>query len=260
MGRAIETRVQNYFGAYESGMSLGDLHNHTDATDGLMHFRQVIDQAEELGLTAIAITDHDTVRSAMEAREYAAKQGYGLQVYVGAEISMSRRRHIVALGIEHDIASGKSPEWTIRKIHNEGGIALVPHPLSPLVPSLGKRVLLAIAYHVDSAVHPDAFELLNGGTARTPIGQHLNNQAKNFYLQHKTGLGAAVGSTDGHHNGVVGEVLTGFRGDLFKAINGKETVVLFLDERVPITSGDLARQFYRSMVREPAKRLLRGGK
>ncbi|HEY75737.1 MAG TPA: PHP domain-containing protein [Thermoflexia bacterium] len=68
-------------------MSLGrvDLHIHSTASDGLFSPSQVVRSALELGLTAIALTDHDTTSGIAEALQ--AAEGTGLEVIPGVEIN-----------------------------------------------------------------------------------------------------------------------------------------------------------------------------
>ena len=62
-----------------------DLHVHTTASDGTDSPAEVVRKAQELGLSAIAITDHDTTRGVAEAQ--AAAAGSSLRVIAGIEIS-----------------------------------------------------------------------------------------------------------------------------------------------------------------------------
>lgn len=64
-----------------------DLHIHTDHSDGLQTPRQVVDSARELGLAAVAITDHDAVTGVGEAQAYAAE--VGVELVSGIELSAS---------------------------------------------------------------------------------------------------------------------------------------------------------------------------
>lgn len=66
-----------------------DLHMHTTASDGTFSPSDAVRYAKELGLTAIAITDHDTVAGFDEAE--AAGERYGLEVVSGIEISTERK-------------------------------------------------------------------------------------------------------------------------------------------------------------------------
>ena len=62
-----------------------DLHTHSSASDGTDSPRELVAHARELGLRAIALTDHDTVAGVKEA--LAAGKEYGVEVLPGIEIS-----------------------------------------------------------------------------------------------------------------------------------------------------------------------------
>lgn len=62
-----------------------DLHAHTTASDGLHSPSEVVRKAKEAGLTAVAITDHDTVSGAVEAQEEGER--IGIAVVPGVELS-----------------------------------------------------------------------------------------------------------------------------------------------------------------------------
>ncbi len=63
-----------------------DLHTHTTASDGTLSPRELVAAAQEAGLEAVAITDHDTVAGLAEG--LAAGRELGLEVVPGVEISM----------------------------------------------------------------------------------------------------------------------------------------------------------------------------
>lgn len=62
-----------------------DLHTHTTASDGTYEPHQSVKRAQEKGLKALAITDHDTVAGIAEAIE--ASEKWGIEVVPGIEIS-----------------------------------------------------------------------------------------------------------------------------------------------------------------------------
>jgi predicted metal-dependent phosphoesterase TrpH len=66
-------------------LKLIDLHIHSTASDGSYAPAEVVRQAKEGGLAAIALTDHDTVDGLAEAM--AAGEQLGLEVIPGVEIS-----------------------------------------------------------------------------------------------------------------------------------------------------------------------------
>lgn len=77
--------------------NLCDLHTHTRASDGMNAPAENVRLAQEKGLAAIAITDHDTVAGIEEA--LAAGQQYGITVVPGVEIStVAAGRDIHVLG------------------------------------------------------------------------------------------------------------------------------------------------------------------
>jgi len=69
-----------------------DLHVHTTASDGLLTPAEVIDMAVRLGLTGIAITDHDTLMGLKPAIEYLSANKIGLDFIPGIEINTDVER------------------------------------------------------------------------------------------------------------------------------------------------------------------------
>lgn len=63
-----------------------DLHVHTTASDGALSPREVVRRAKEMGLKAIAITDHDTVEGIAEAVQEGTRRG--IEVVPGVELSV----------------------------------------------------------------------------------------------------------------------------------------------------------------------------
>ncbi|NLW91293.1 MAG: PHP domain-containing protein [Syntrophomonadaceae bacterium] len=64
-----------------------DLHVHTTASDGLLTPAEVIELAIEIGLTGIAITDHDTMNGLVSAAEYLKSKQLSLDFIPGIEIN-----------------------------------------------------------------------------------------------------------------------------------------------------------------------------
>ncbi|SFB36953.1 hypothetical protein SAMN05216312_106365 [Cohnella sp. OV330] len=69
-------------------MKRADLHTHTTASDGLHKPSENVRMAAGAGLSAIGITDHDTVAGLDEARQ--AAKTYGIEVVPGVEISTAQ--------------------------------------------------------------------------------------------------------------------------------------------------------------------------
>lgn len=80
-----------------------DLHVHSTVSDGTLTPVELVDHAVEVGLSAFALTDHDTIRGVQKAKERAAwhkSQGRAIEVYSGVEISAAyKERDIHILGL-----------------------------------------------------------------------------------------------------------------------------------------------------------------
>jgi predicted metal-dependent phosphoesterase TrpH len=63
-----------------------DLHIHTSYSDGLLNPQQIVELAQQRRLTAIAITDHDSVAGVQETVEWGTSAG--IEVVAGIEISI----------------------------------------------------------------------------------------------------------------------------------------------------------------------------
>ncbi len=70
-----------------------DLHLHTNASDGLFTPEEAVRHAQKLDLSAIAVTDHDTVDGFKIAQTYA--DGSDLEVFPGVELSCMYRGYDV---------------------------------------------------------------------------------------------------------------------------------------------------------------------
>ncbi len=96
-----------------------DLHTHTDISDGSESPEATVRHAKELGLRAIAITDHDSINGVKAAQ--AAGKKYGVEVVSGMELSCGwydKEVHILAYDLDPD--SDKLPpvlSWVVEDRH-----------------------------------------------------------------------------------------------------------------------------------------------
>lgn len=83
-------------------MSYVDLHCHSTASDGTLAPRAVVAAAKQCGLSALSLTDHDTVAGQAEAAAAAAE--LGLEFITGIEISAEYPRpgtlHMLGYGVD----------------------------------------------------------------------------------------------------------------------------------------------------------------
>lgn len=80
-----------------------DLHCHSIVSDGELTPTELVARAKLQGVTALALTDHDTTAGYQEARSAASK--INLKIIAGIELSASWQNktfHIVGLGIDPD--------------------------------------------------------------------------------------------------------------------------------------------------------------
>ena len=79
-------------------MGFADIHIHSIYShDATTTVRGVLKQASSVGLSVIAVTDHDDIRGAFDARELASQ--YNIEVISGVEVT-TRDGHLLALFIE----------------------------------------------------------------------------------------------------------------------------------------------------------------
>ncbi len=75
---------------------LVDLHVHTTASDGTMSPKQLVKYAKQKGISALGITDHDTIAGIEEAGD--AGKLLGVEVIPGIEISVDYKGEMHILG------------------------------------------------------------------------------------------------------------------------------------------------------------------
>jgi predicted metal-dependent phosphoesterase TrpH len=112
-----------------------DLHCHTRASfDCLSNPADVARLAAERGLTHLAITDHDRIDGALEARAAAPA---GLTVIVGEEVKTSEG-DLICLYLEHAIPPGLTAAETIAAARRQGALVGIPHPFDTFRGSLAR--------------------------------------------------------------------------------------------------------------------------
>lgn len=96
-------------------MNTIDLHVHSNASDGTFTPTEVVSEAIATGLSAIALTDHDTIsgiKEALDAAATAAQKGQHIQIIAGTELSVAyKNRDIHILGLFLDIENKELIEF-----------------------------------------------------------------------------------------------------------------------------------------------------
>ena len=191
-----------------NGGELGkaDMHLHTLYSDGTASVQAVLDHVERsTDLDVIAITDHERIDGALRAAEIHDAGDFSFELVVGEEIT-TRRGHVVALFITERVPALRPLPETLERIHDQGGIAIAPHAMAPLTPSLGRGSLLFTHESADPRHRLDAIELMNPSTAgrsRRAARRRLNDDVLRL---------AAVGNSDAHVLEGIGTAWTWFPG------------------------------------------------
>jgi predicted metal-dependent phosphoesterase TrpH len=164
-----------------------DLHMHTDHSgDCATPVEVLLATAREQGLGAIAVTDHNEISGALEARAQAAEVGPHppLKVIVAEEIKTASQGEVIGLFIEEKIPRGLTLEETVAEIKRQGGLVYVPHPFDRMHSVPDYEHLLRILDDVD------AIEVFN---PRVAIGA-FNEEAVRFAAKYRIVAGAGSDS------------------------------------------------------------------
>jgi predicted metal-dependent phosphoesterase TrpH len=196
-----------------------DLHIHSLASDGVDGVEAILEAAMRLGLNVIAVTDHERVDAAIVAQHIARARGLPIEVIVGEEIT-TRNGHLLGLFLRERIKPWASMRESIARVHDQGGIAIVAHPLVPYPLCASASTIRRLLDSGDTAVHPDAIEAFNPTTA----GMHWTRRVPAFIAE----MGVAgVGGSDAHQASSIGRVVTTFPGttpeELREAIAARAT-------------------------------------
>jgi predicted metal-dependent phosphoesterase TrpH len=107
-----------------------DLHCHSKASfDCRTSFETIIERCHVENINVQAITDHNEVWGALELQTMT-QHDPNLTIIVGEEI-LTNEGELIGLFLEERIEPGLSPEKTILKIKEQGGLVLLPHGFDP---------------------------------------------------------------------------------------------------------------------------------
>jgi len=160
-----------------------DLHMHTDhSPDCATPVRTLLETARERGLGAIAITDHNEVSGALEAREIADE--VGIKVIVSEEVKTAEQGEVIGLFLSEKIERGMTMAETIAEIRRQDGLVYVPHPFDRLHSVPDYEHLLDMVEEID------ILEVFNPRVALTAF----NEEAERFAAKYRIVPGAGSDS------------------------------------------------------------------
>lgn len=196
-------------------IGIGDIHTHTmysgftkyrflSFPDSVTTPQTSIKVAEKMGLGALCITDHNTIKGALAAQKFNKDI-----VVIGEEIS-SNEGEILGLFLQEKIEPGLSAEETIERIHSQDGIAVAPHPYSGYCACIGTKI---------NTLKFDGIEVFNS--------LHRDGYANALALKNCNGH-AKLGGSDAHASFMIGNGYTLFDGnsqeDFRTAIKNRQTI------------------------------------
>jgi predicted metal-dependent phosphoesterase TrpH/glycosyltransferase involved in cell wall biosynthesis len=162
-----------------------DLHTHTDwSHDCATPVTNLLDRAQEIGLGAIAVTDHNAFGGALEA--VALARDRDLVVIPGEEVKTDGQGEVIGLFLREEIPRGMSFADTIAAIREQGGLVYLPHPFDRMHtipdPATLHRHLAEI----------DVFEVFNARLLRDSFNDEALRFARKYRLLEGAGSDAHV--------------------------------------------------------------------
>jgi predicted metal-dependent phosphoesterase TrpH len=145
---------------------------------------ELVAHAEEQGLGAIAVTDHNVFGGALAAVE--AARGRDLVVIPGEEVKTGGDGEVIGLFLEQEIPRGMSFAETVAAIREQGGLVYVPHPFDRMhsIPSPA-----TLSRHLSDI---DVFEVYNARLLFEAYNDEALRFARKYNLTEGAGSDAHV--------------------------------------------------------------------
>jgi predicted metal-dependent phosphoesterase TrpH len=89
---------------------------------------KIVERCLELDINCIAVADHDTIAGALKLREIAP-----FRVIIAEEI-LTPAGEIMGLFLSEKVSQRPSPQETISRIRDQGGLVAIPHPFGRSLP------------------------------------------------------------------------------------------------------------------------------
>lgn len=170
-----------------------DTHMHCieGSNDSFLKIEEIVNQAKIMGLDAICITDHDSLRAKKYALEYGEKNNF--KIFVGVEI-LTYEGDILVFGLDEIPMEKMHAQELIDLVNSKGGVAICAHPFRDNNRGCGNNIRDFKGLH--------GIETFNGSTK-----PHHNLYA--FALALELNL-ATLAASDCHETEAVGRYCTIF--------------------------------------------------
>jgi len=161
-----------------------DLHIHTrHSICSNLDPKSIAGYAKLKRLDGLAITDHDSMNGCAKVQESARD----LLIIPGVEITTASGE-LIALFVREPIKPGLSLSETTNRIHEAGGLVVIPHPFDRYRKSVGDRI---------NEITADAIEVYNSRN----IYKKANHMALKFASEKEI---VAVAGSDSHFKEEIG--------------------------------------------------------
>ena len=171
-------------------MLKADLHIHSKySMDSRNEPEEIVKRCQKLGLTCVAIADHDAVQGGLEVQKIAP-----FKVIVAEEV-LTMSGEVMGMFLKERIAGGIPLEKAIDAIREQGGLVNIPHPFDPV-----RGLRLNAAEFEKLAPKIDMMEVFN---ARV-LSKQTNIKAAAFAKAHNL---PGTAGTDSHTIQEIGGVM-----------------------------------------------------
>lgn len=166
-----------------------DPHVHSvDSFDAHAPAELILEQARDIGLDGVVVTDHDAIDESRRAAALAPE--FDLIGISGVELSTADG-HLLAIGVDRLPETGRPLAETVAQVRELGGVAVIPHPFQRSRHGVRRRDL----------VDCDAIEAFNSWS----FTGYRNRTARRF--ADRFGY-PSLGASDAHSVAMVGRAYT----------------------------------------------------
>lgn len=163
-----------------------DFHTHSKySADGYVKPRELVKAAVKKGLDGIAVTDHGTIKGALEAKKYETNK---IKVIIGSEI-LTNIGEVIGLFLTDEVVSYDFYD-VVEDIKSQNGVVVLPHPFD------GVR---GTSTHPDQKLsrYVDSVEVFNSRCVRSDYNNLAIEYAKKNHLN-------TIAGSDAHFKNEVG--------------------------------------------------------
>lgn len=138
-----------------------DLHIHTswNSADSNLHPIELIQQAKQVGLNGVVVTEHDKCWDRFMARDLAAE--YDFLFLRGMEVSTDLG-HVLVYGLDEYVSGIQQAEKLRQVVDDAGGAMVVAHPFRRAFTAHFRNGAEPTPLTLEDAIHRPVFDLVDG--------------------------------------------------------------------------------------------------